>query len=83
MVVVTVLVPSESSAKIVRFFLFVQIVEPHKSTAMLVILVSTVVKSLCVLAVVKRGKPITKETLSFYNSSNSSKSKERNSNKNV
>ena len=71
-----VLVPSEFSAKVL-FFLFVQIVEPHKSTAMLVILVSTVVKSLCVLAVVKRGKPITKETLSFYNSSNSSKSKEQ------
>ena len=71
-----VLVPSEFSAKVL-FFLFVQIVEPHKSTAMLVMLVSTVVKSLCVLAVVKRGKPITKETLSFHNSSNSSKSKEQ------
>ena len=54
------LVPSEFSSKVVCFFLFVQIVEPHKSTAMLVILISTVVKSLCVLAVVKRGNPISK-----------------------
>ena len=82
-VVVTLLmllVPSEISAKIVSFFLFVQIVEPHKSTAMLVILISTVVKSLCVLAFVKRGKPTAEKSLSSYNSNNS---KERNSNKDV
>ena len=82
-VVVTLLmllVPSEISAKIVSFFLFVQIVEPHKSTAMLVILISTVVKSLCVLAFVKRGKSTAEKSLSSYNSNNS---KERNSNKDV
>ena len=85
-VVVTLLmllVPSEISAKIVSFFfvsVLVQIVEPHKSTAMLVILISTVVKSLCVLAFVKRGKPTAEKSLSSYNSNNS---KERNSNKDV
>ena len=76
-VVVTLLmllVPSEISAKIVSFFfvsVLVQIVEPHKSTAMLVTLISTVVKSLCVLAVVKRGKPITKESSSSWNGNKS------------
>ena len=74
------LVPSEFSSKVVCFFLFVQIVEPHKSTAMLVALISTVVKSLCVLAFVKRGKPIAEKSLSSYNSNNR---KERNSNKDV
>ena len=77
------LVPSEISAKIVRFFLFflfVQIMEPHKSTTMLAVLIATVVKSLCVLAVVKRGKPIAEKPLLSYNSNNS---KERNSNKDV
>ena len=55
-----VLVASEFSAKVLCFLFVVQIVEPHKSTAMLAVLIATVVKSLCVLAVVKRGKPIAK-----------------------
>ena len=65
-VVVTLLmllVPSEISAKIVSFFfvsVLVQIVESHKSTAMAVVVISSPVISLCVLAVVKRGKPIAK-----------------------
>ena len=65
-VVVTLLmllVPSEISAKIVSFFfvsVLVQIVESHKSTAMAVVVISSPAKSLCVLAVVKRGKPIAK-----------------------
>ena len=54
-----VLVASEFSAKVLCF-LFVQIVEPYKSTAMVVVIISAAVKSLCVLAVVKRGKPIAK-----------------------
>ena len=53
------LVPSEFSAKVLCF-LFVQIVESHKSTAMAVVVISSPVISLCVLAVVKRGKPIAK-----------------------
>ena len=81
-----VLVASEVSAKVLCF-LFVQIVEPHKSTAMVVVIISAVVViisaaviSLCVLAVVKRGKPIAKKPWSSCNSNNR---KEKNSNKDV
>ena len=55
-----VLVASEFSAKVLCCLFVVQIVEPHKSTAMVVVIISSPVKSLCVLAVVKRGKPIAK-----------------------